>query len=123
MEKSFDARSFGKWGENVASWYLVKKGYLIVKRHFTSRFGEIDIIAEEKGQIVFVEVKTRSSYLQGTPEQGFTLSKSKKMERAIFAYISQNNIENFRIDVVAIICGLNVDKIIIRHHKAVSDCF
>jgi putative endonuclease len=123
MNVSERSKNFGKWGEKVAAWYLELNGYSIIKRHYTNRFGEIDIIAEDKDQTVFVEVKTRSSERLGTPEQGFTLFKSKKIQRTIFAYISENNIENFRIDMIAVVCGFYVDKVTIRHHKSVSDIF
>ena len=54
-------QQLGRIGENLASEYLEKQGYLILERNFACRQGEIDIIAREKDEIVFVEVKTRSS--------------------------------------------------------------
>ncbi len=116
-------QQFGKWGEQVAAWHLEKKGFHIIETHHTSRFGEIDIIAQEEGQVVFIEVKTRSSARSGLPEDSFTRGKAQRMRRAVLAYISKKRIENFRIDVVAIDCGLHVDKVVIRHHRAVSDIF
>ena len=116
-------KQFGKWGERVAAWHLEKKGFRIIEEHYTSRLGEIDIIAEEQGQLVFVEVKTRSSANAGLPEEGLTRGKAHRLKRAILAYVGKKGIENYRIDVVAVDCGLRVDKIVIRHHRAVSDIF
>ena len=47
----------GQRGEDIAAWYLEKNGYPIVKKHFTDRFGEIDLVVMDKDQLVFVEVK------------------------------------------------------------------
>ncbi len=57
----------GEEGERRVAEYLKQHGYIIVKRNFKDRFGEIDIIAENKSYLVFVEVKTRSedSYVSG----------------------------------------------------------
>ena len=49
----------GPWGENVAAAYLVKKGYTILSCNYRTRFGEIDLVASERGYLIFVEVKLR----------------------------------------------------------------
>ena len=59
----------GKQGEEIATQYLTKKGYQILERNFYARKGEIDIIAKEKQEIVFVEVKTRSNHQYGNPAE------------------------------------------------------
>ena len=51
----------GPWGEAVAAAYLRKKRYLLVACNYRCRFGEIDLIAERGGYLVFVEVKLRKS--------------------------------------------------------------
>ncbi|OJI06669.1 hypothetical protein BK004_02495 [bacterium CG10_46_32] len=116
-----DAQNIGAWGEKIAAWYLSSRGFLILKKHFTSRFGEIDIIAKEGAQIVFVEVKTRLKNLRGLPEQSIDFEKQRKLQKTIFAYISKNGIENFRIDVVTISPGSLPGKLRIRHHRAQFD--
>ena len=55
-------QQLGKIGENLASEYLEKQGYLILERNFACRQGEIDIIAKDEKEFVFVEVKTRKSW-------------------------------------------------------------
>ena len=52
----------GKIGEDYAAQFLTKKGYRVVARNYRSRFGEIDLIAENKEYIVFAEVKTRDKH-------------------------------------------------------------
>lgn len=112
--------SFGVWGEKVAAWYLENKGYKIKNRHYTSRYGEIDLIVENNDCLVFVEVKTRAGEGYGMPEQAVSTHKFKKMRRVILAYLSQNNVNNFRLDVVAIIFYKKIGKIKIRHHQSVT---
>ena len=60
-------QQLGKIGENLASEYLEKQGYLILERNFACRQGEIDIIAKDEKEFVFVEVKTRKSLKFGYP--------------------------------------------------------
>lgn len=111
-------QNLGTWGEDVAAWYLAGRGFRILKKHFTSRFGEIDIIAEEDGQIVFVEVRTRLKSLRGVPEQSIDFEKQRKLLKTISAYISLKEVENFRIDVVSISPGSKQGTLNIRHHRA-----
>ena len=54
-----DRKSLGSWGEDKAANYLRRRGYKILERNFSCRFGEIDIIASRGGYLVFVEVKLR----------------------------------------------------------------
>ena len=69
----------GKYGEDVAERYLVQKGYKILERNFLCRQGELDIIAETKEYIVFIEVKTRSNTLYGNPINAVDFNKRKHM--------------------------------------------
>ncbi|MBI1961486.1 MAG: YraN family protein [Parcubacteria group bacterium] len=112
------SQNLGTRGENIAAWYLSRRGFRILKKHFTSRFGEIDIIAKDQDQTVFVEVKTRLKNLRGLPEQSIDFEKQRKLRKTIFAYISLNGVENFRIDVVTISPGSGPGKLRIRHHQA-----
>lgn len=113
--------TFGNRGEDVACWYLQKKGYKIRERHYTCRFGEIDIVAEDRGVVVFVEVKIRVGDSHGQPEQAVSQKKLNNLRKAIFSYIGQNFINDYRIDVLAIIYKTSSRKVVIRHHLAVSD--
>lgn len=96
-------RDFGNLGENLACEYLVKNGYQIIERnkHF-SRFCEIDIIAKLKNKYIFVEVKTRRTNAYGTPFEAITNSKYNNIKMGVMAYIQQNNIRDYQIDVIGI---------------------
>lgn len=96
-------RKFGNAGEDLACRYLEKNGYKILERnkHY-SRFCEIDIIAQYKKTIVFVEVKTRKTNNFGTPFEAITKTKYDNIKQGIQFYLSENKIKDFRIDVIGI---------------------
>lgn len=96
----------GKIGENIAIEYLKSNNYKILEQNFRAkRLGEIDIIAEENGYLVFVEVKARRSYNFGTPQESINIIKQKRLRNLANFYIKQKNIKdkNYRFDVVALI--------------------
>ena len=72
-----DKGNLGKRGEIVARIFLEREGYKILKQNFQSKYGEIDIIALDKNEIVFIEVKTRSSKKYGEARDAVNLCKKK----------------------------------------------
>ena len=116
-------QNLGDWGERVAAWWLKKQGYVIIKQHYTSRFGEIDLIAKDKDQVVFIEVKLRMGINSGLPEESVDFRKLLRMKKVILFYLSQNPTENFRVDVVSILTCIDNKRLKIRHHKSLSDMF
>lgn len=94
----------GKRGEEIAVVYLKKKGYQIIYINWQEKKFEVDIIAQDKNDIVFVEVKTRSTDFFGQPEEAVTPSKQKHLIEGANYYIEKNEIDlNCRFDVVAVI--------------------
>ena len=94
----------GKEGEKIAAALLKKNGYRISEINFRCVLGEIDIIARDKGELVFIEVKTRKSGELGYPEQAVGIRKQKKMSQLALWYMQKNKINDAdaRFDVVAI---------------------
>lgn len=94
----------GKTGEDLAENFLRANGYKILERNKRTRFGEIDIIAKENGQIVFVEVKTRTSDLYGLPQESVTKRKLMRIQRLAQIYLREKSLQNksFRVDVISI---------------------
>lgn len=94
----------GRLGEDIASKFLVQKGYKIITRNFKSRFGEIDLIAIKANVLVFVEVKTRWSDKFGSPVEAVTPWKILKIRKTAEYYtmLNPNLPERQRIEVVAI---------------------
>jgi putative endonuclease len=94
----------GKEGEKIAAAFLKKNGYRIIEINFRCPIGEIDIVAKEKNDLVFVEVKTRKSIELGYPEQAVGIRKQKKMSQLALWYLQKRKIAdtNARFDVVAV---------------------
>ncbi len=107
----------GKQGEQYAIQFLKEKNYAILTTHFIYNHGEIDIIAKEENEIVFVEVKTRRSKKFGKPEESVTPKKQELLRRTAEGYITQNNLTNIscRFDVIAI--SFHQQKIMYEHFK------
>ncbi|MBR3588244.1 MAG: YraN family protein [Clostridia bacterium] len=94
---------FGLEGEEKAAKYLKKQGYSIIAKNFQTRFGEIDIIAENKEYIVFVEVKARSEKSIAEPREFVDIRKQRKIIRTAEIYLSENFTEKQpRFDVVEV---------------------
>ncbi len=101
---TLDRKELGRRGEVLARRYLDKQGYTILDTNFRCSYGEIDIVAQEGEQLVFVEVKTRRSHAFGIPEESITQSKKDKLLEVAQAYlqIHAGLPEEWRIDVVTI---------------------
>ena len=72
-------QQLGNEGESIACAELEKLGYVIVERNYRSRFGEIDIVANDAGTVVFVEVKTKTSGDFGDPVEEVTTQKQRQI--------------------------------------------
>lgn len=99
------AQRIGAQGEAEAERYLRALGYNIIGAHFTCRFGEIDIIAEDLDELVFVEVKRRRSVRFGTPEESMTRRKLERLVSAIETYRSAHpeyEQRAYRMDLIII---------------------
>ncbi len=96
----------GRLGEEVAAEFLQKKGYRIRDRNYRCRIGEIDLIADKKEYLVFVEVKSRYfSNRMVNPLISITQKKRHKLRQLGQMYLVQHNIRSRqpRFDVIAII--------------------
>ncbi|HEY7465897.1 MAG TPA: YraN family protein [Dehalococcoidia bacterium] len=97
-------RNFGNFGERVAASHLESKGYEILERNYSTREGEIDIIASRGSDLVFVEVRSRRGRNFGTPEESITGRKAAHVRAAAAAYVQEHPDAppNLRVDVVAL---------------------
>ena len=94
----------GLWGEQTAALHLIHQDYQILERNWRFRHLEIDIIAEYLGEIVFVEVKTRSGGDFREARAAVDFYKRKHIMDAAQAYLRQNQLDNiWRYDVITII--------------------
>ena len=98
-----DKRLLGRWGENLAAEYLRRKGYNIVGMGYRTRQGEIDVIAENKDYVVFVEVKLRKSSEFAEAREFVTYSKQKKLILAANSWIAKSEtLKQPRFDVIEV---------------------
>lgn len=111
MSRSNHRQELGKEGEARAAEHLRSLGWTIVTRRFRTRGGEIDIIALDGDELVFVEVKARRE--GGEPEAAVNATKMKRLASAGRSYLAQIGEPErpFRIDIVAI------EGTDIRHHR------
>lgn len=94
----------GEKGELAAVSFLKRNGYKILETNYRCAIGEIDVIAREKNELVFVEVKTRKSDARGYPEESVGIKKQKKMSQLALWYLQNKAIDaaDARFDVIAI---------------------
>jgi putative endonuclease len=97
-------RDVGILGEKLAKDFLKKRGYHIWETNYRCPEGEIDIVAEDKDYLVFVEVRTKTSTEFGSPEESITPAKMRRLAAASSRYrqTHSNLPPSWRIDVVAI---------------------
>ena len=81
-------QALGRRGERLAARFLERAGLRVIARRFRLRCGEIDLIALDRDQVVFVEVKTRRGEGYGAPAESVTPFKQRKMARAALVFLT-----------------------------------
>lgn len=100
-------KDLGDFGEKVAEQFLEKIGYRILKRKYTIRGGELDLIAETEGALIFIEVKTRATLRYGAPAESIRQNKIRSIRRAAERYLAENPTEKeIQFDVVEVLATL-----------------
>jgi len=97
-------RETGIRGEKLARDFLEKQGYRILETNYRCPEGEIDIIAEHKDFLVFIEVRTKTSLEFGSPEESITLAKKGRLRATAYYYRQTHDDLSplWRIDFVAV---------------------
>lgn len=100
-----DKDILGRRGEDLAAAALVAKGYLLLDRNWRCPLGELDIVAVDGAETVFVEVKTRSGLGFGHPFESVTPVKLARLRRLAAAWCEAHpgGHDLIRIDVIAVI--------------------
>ncbi|NLZ83799.1 MAG: YraN family protein [Clostridiales bacterium] len=99
-------REVGSLFEEKAAKFLISHGYQIIQKNFYCKMGEIDIIAKSEGYLCFIEVKYRSSEVNGTPGEAISPRKIRRITRTAQYYMLINNIPEdtpCRFDVILIL--------------------
>lgn len=97
-----NTKAIGNWGEDKAAEYLEDEDYEILKRNYSFKFGEVDIIAEKDGCTVFVEVKTRKNNYYGNPSEFVDLRKQRRVKMAAACFCDIVN-DDVRFDVIEVL--------------------
>ena len=116
-----DRQTLGKQGELLACEELERRGYAILATRFRTRFGEIDIIAEDRGTLVFVEVKARRTNKYGSAAEAISIWKQRRIGAMALDYLAYAGRldDPCRFDVVAI-DGLGTHRMTLR---VIEDAF
>jgi putative endonuclease len=94
----------GRWGERVAARKLLAAGYAVIVQNYRCPAGEMDIVARDGDNWVFVEVKTRRGNRYGPPEEAITHEKARRLLRVAEHFLQERGLEDtdWRIDVIAV---------------------
>lgn len=102
------SKAAGDQGEAAVARYLRRRGYRLLGSQWRCRFGELDLIAQDrKGTICFVEVKLRSSTAYGLPREFVDARKQEKLRKTAAFWLSQNEVGDApaRFDVAEVYIG------------------
>ncbi|MBQ3816899.1 MAG: YraN family protein [Clostridia bacterium] len=108
----------GKLGEDIVADYLRKKGCIIVKRNYSTRYGEIDVIAESKTHIIFTEVKVRNEGALVTGAQAVDDFKKRRIRMAAIDFLSKFYLElqpRFDVAEITVSKDANTRKISLKY--------
>jgi len=97
--------ALGRYGENVAVAHLSDAGLEILARNWRCEEGEIDIVARDRGALVFCEVKTRSSTRFGAPAEAVSRRKADRLRRLAYLWLQDHPAfgADVRFDVVSVL--------------------
>ena len=96
VQVTSDNKELGRQGEVAAIAYVKKKKYKILEKNFRALRGEIDIIAQNKNTLVFIEVKSQRQPGFGEPEERVHIKKQKQIGKIAAVYLQ--NKEHYDID-------------------------
>ena len=118
--ESGSRKRLGDAGERLAASWLIARGYREVARNWRCAYGEIDLIVERDGELVFVEVKTRRGDRLGAPEEAVTPTKRARLINPAQMYLVEHGAEErpYRIDVVAVQLSPAGKLVAVRHYPA-----
>lgn len=98
-------RRLGNFGEAAAAAHLTRQGYTLLARQWRCSAGEIDLVAQQRDVLVFVEVRTRRGGAYGSPEESITAAKQARLVALAYAYLEAYALppeSAWRIDVIAL---------------------
>lgn len=119
--KQMNRKQIGNAGEEAATVYLKKNGYNIVERNFCVYGGEIDIIAEQNGTLVFIEVKSRKSRNYGNASEYVDIKKQHRIENTALMYCGGEC--NMRFDIIEVYYEQKYGEVLIKEINHIENAF
>ena len=120
----FNKTSIGAMGERIAEKGLKRMGYKILEKNFHTRFGEIDIIANDGEFLVFVEVRLRKSEEHGTPFETVTYYKQQRIRKSALLYSMRcKTMPPIRFDVVGIVGEYKGKKFVVETFEVIKNAY
>ncbi|NLW55436.1 MAG: YraN family protein [Firmicutes bacterium] len=115
-------KTLGNYGELLARNILEEQGYQIIETHFQTRYGEIDLIAEHQGELVFIEVKTRVVTTFGSGLEAITRRKKRSLIRTALCYLQSKNYRDYpcRFDILALTLNQQGEHL---RHELITNAF
>lgn len=100
-------QGLGRRGEELAARYLERRGLTILERNLRTPAGELDIVARDGDELVFVEVKTRLGDAETAPDTSVTAAKLERLGRLAEAYVAERGLDDapWRVDVIGLVLG------------------
>jgi putative endonuclease len=113
----------GRWGESETARYLTEKGIEIIAQNVRTPYGEVDLIGRQGVELIFIEVKTRTTGLYGPPENAITRKKILHMVDSARYYLQEHPEyeDHWRIDVAAVVKTSDGDIQIEYFENAIPD--
>jgi putative endonuclease len=102
-------QGLGRYGEELAARHLQQRGLTVLARNVRTPDGELDIVAQEGDELVFVEVKTRRGDDETAPDTAVTDAKLARLERLAEAYVADRGLSDspWRVDVISLVIARN----------------
>jgi len=111
----------GHLGETIAKRYLQRKGFKIIEENYRTKFAEIDLIAQLRNTLVFIEVRTKIGKQFGMPEESLNKKKINKVVKDAQMYIKYKNYTGkYRIDAICIVLNENKKLICLNHYENIT---
>lgn len=105
VDRRNQSMPFGRRGELAAERYLLRQGYWIIEHSFGEKVGEIDLVVSDGQKVIFVEVKSRTSDVAGSPAEAVDDEKQRHITQTARLFAVKNQLENspMRFDTIAIV--------------------
>ncbi|WP_028778296.1 YraN family protein [Shimazuella kribbensis] len=102
---TFQRKAIGQRGEDIAAGYLVSKGWELIARNWSTKLGELDIVANDGLQLIFVEVRTTTSNQFGLGFQSVQYRKQQQVRKLAVQFMQKQKLEHLsiRFDVISVL--------------------